>query len=290
MVGSNTYGVAKGVALHSAPVLLNEGHGDYSGVIAGIDYFKGLKLANPSRKLVINMSLGGGLFSPADDAVNSAVAAGVVVVVSAGNYADDACYYSPAAASGAITVGAVDSTDTQASFSNWGPCVNIYAPGVSILSLSNYPNVAYYADGTSMAAPHVTGAMALYLDAGKTAQDLLDDAAMGILNNVGPGSPNKMLYIPAVTYLTSSATTSRSPIMKSTKVPRGPTTSPTSSDNPTRNPTKAPTKHPTKMPTKIPTKMSTLSVPQNVRSDALQRGQPKLLLIRLACVVGWHVA
>jgi subtilisin family serine protease len=211
--------------------------------IAGLDYVKSLKTATPSRKIVVNMSLGGGFYGPVNTAVDSAVAAGIVVVVAAGNSNVDACTTSPAAAVSAITVGASEYTtsDTQATFSNWGTCVDMYAPGVNVLSLSETPGTVYYASGTSMATPHVAGVMALYLEAGLTSQDMLNDATSGLLTGLGPGSPNKMLYVGRL----------------STVVPKPPTMAPVRP--PTKAPTKAPIKPPTRPPTKSPVKPPTMA-------------------------------
>ena len=132
-VGGSTYGVAKGVKLVDVRVLDCGGSGSFDGVIAGIDWVA----VHHSGPSVINMSLGGGAFTPLDDAVAAATAAGVTVVVAAGNDDDDACNYSPARAPSAITVGATDDTDTRAWFSNWGSCVDVFAPGVGVLSAWN---------------------------------------------------------------------------------------------------------------------------------------------------------
>ena len=124
-VGGSTYGVAKAVSLVGVRVLDCGGSGSFAGVIAGIDWVT----VNHSGPSVLNMSLAGGAYQPVDDAVAAATAAGVTVVVAAGNNDEDACDYSPARAPSAITVGATDVTDTRAWFSNWGACVDLFAPG-----------------------------------------------------------------------------------------------------------------------------------------------------------------
>jgi subtilisin family serine protease len=158
-------GVAPGANLYSVRVLDNSGSGTYSGVIAGIDWVA----ANAGTIDVANMSLGGGYSQAVNDAVDAAVSAGIVFVVAAGNDNTNACTKSPASALSAITVsalddrdGTLDSTDSFASFSNSGSCVDMIAPGVLIESTwkgGGYNTIS----GTSMASPHVAGAAALYI-------------------------------------------------------------------------------------------------------------------------------
>jgi subtilisin family serine protease len=196
-VGAKNYGVAKKAILHSVRVLSNSGSGTVSAINKGLDYVKGVKLSDPARKMVINLSAGtSSVSSSMNKAIDSTVEAGVIVVVAAGNDAANACKVSPASAKLAIVVAATDMTDRQASFSNFGTCVDIYAPGVAITSLSNLESNKARASGTSMASPHVAGAMALYLEAGRTAQDLLDFASLGLVQGAGVGSLNKLLYVP----------------------------------------------------------------------------------------------
>ena len=158
-------GVVPGANLYSVRVLDNSGSGTYSGVIAGIDWVA----ANAGSIDVANMSLGGGHSQAINDAVEAAISAGVVFVVAAGNEDTDACSRSPASALNAITVsalddrdGTLDNTDSFASFSNDGLCIDMIAPGVLIESTwkgGGYNTIS----GTSMASPHVAGAAALYL-------------------------------------------------------------------------------------------------------------------------------
>jgi hypothetical protein len=268
IIGSKTYGVAKQVTIHSVRVLNNEGKGKWSDVILAINFLMNVKMNDPSRKMVANMSLGGGSYSLIDDAVNKAVAAGVIMVVAAGNDNINACNTSPAAASGAITVGATTSADTRASYSNYGSCVDIFAPGSGIVSLSQTQGQPVSADGTSMAAPHVVGAIAMYLEAGKTVADMLNDASVGLISGVGSGSPNRFLAVKLARPATKAPT--KSPIKSPTKLPtKRPTKAPTKAPvtkpptlapvtkPPTRVPTKAPTRVPTKVPTKAPVKPPT---------------------------------
>lgn len=160
-VGGSTYGVARGVSLVAVRVLGCDGAGTTAGVIAGLDWI----LANAELPAVVNMSLSGASSQAVDDAVERLTQAGIPVVVAAGNSGLDACDASPARAPSALTVGATDVNDERASFSNYGPCVDWFAPGVSITSAYNSADDATIAmSGTSMAAPHTTGAAALVLE------------------------------------------------------------------------------------------------------------------------------
>jgi len=160
-VGGTTYGVAKSVNLVAVRVLSCAGSGSTSGVIGGINWAISDHTSGPA---VLNMSLGGGASKSMDDAVAAAVADGITVVVAAGNSNTDACTSSPAAEPTAITVAASDSSDARASFSNYGSCVDIFGPGVSITSAWYTGTTATAVlSGTSMASPHVAGAAAVYL-------------------------------------------------------------------------------------------------------------------------------
>ena len=164
-LGGNTYGVAKGVTVIGVRVLNCSGSGTTSGVIAGIDWVT----ANHVKPAVANMSLGGGASTALDNAVRNSIAAGVSYAVAAGNgnwfgWAQDACRYSPARVAEAITVGATDKTDRKASWSNYGNCVDWFAPGVGITGAWYTSGTATNTiSGTSMATPHVAGVAALYL-------------------------------------------------------------------------------------------------------------------------------
>ncbi len=172
-IGGSTYGVAKGVTIRAVRVLNCSGSGSWSGVIAGIDW---VTANHTSGRAVANMSLGGGASSAVDQAVTNSIADGVFYAVAAGNSKNDACKYSPARTAAAVTIGATTSSDGLASFSNFGPCVDLNAPGVSITSAWNSSNSATNTiSGTSMASPHVAGAAALYLqDVGATPQQVRD--------------------------------------------------------------------------------------------------------------------
>lgn len=164
-VGGTLYGVAKKVKLVAVRVLDNAGSGTTSGVIAGMDWVG----ANAVKPAVANMSLGGGASQATDDAVARLYANGIPVIVAAGNgnragREQDACNYSPARAPQAYTVGATTSTDSKASYSNYGTCVNLFAPGSSITSAwFSGTSATNTISGTSMASPHVAGAAALFL-------------------------------------------------------------------------------------------------------------------------------
>ncbi|HEY8166633.1 MAG TPA: S8 family serine peptidase [Gemmatimonadaceae bacterium] len=167
--GGSTYGVAKSVTLVAVRVLNCSGSGTWSGVIAGLDYVTG----DTRRPAVGNMSLGGGASTSVDDAVKRTIASGVAMAVAAGNgnqggRAQDACKYSPARVPEAMTIGATDKTDTKTSWSNYGNCVDWFAPGLGITSdwLNGGTNTI---SGTSMATPHTTGVAALYLQGNSSA-------------------------------------------------------------------------------------------------------------------------
>ena len=178
--GGATYGVAKGVSLVAVRVLDCNGSGSWSGVIAGIDWVTGDH--DPGEAAVANMSLGGGANSSVDAAVRNSIADGVSYAVAAGNgnfvgIAQDACKSSPARVSQAMTIGATDSTDKKASWSNYGNCVDWFAPGVSITSAwKDSDSATRTISGTSMATPHTAGAAALYLEdnPGATPQQVRD--------------------------------------------------------------------------------------------------------------------
>lgn len=170
IIGGISSGVAKNVQLVDVNVFGSRSTAAFSTVLAAYDYILAEKKANPTVPMVINMSLSVAAFkSEFENLVNKAVAANITVVVAAGNNAGDACQSSPAYVTSAITVGATDAFDKRANYSNYGPCVDLYAPGSKILSSFMHNDTSLVTlNGTSMACPHVSGAAALYLQKNPT--------------------------------------------------------------------------------------------------------------------------
>ena len=196
-IGGSNYGVAKNVKLIAVRVLNCQGSGTTSGVITGIDWVT----KNVSRPAVANMSLGGGASVSLDTAVSNSINAGISYAVAAGNSSQDACVSSPSRVPSAITVGATDQTDTRPSWSNFGKCLDLFAPGVSIKSAWIGSDTATNTiSGTSMATPHVTGVVALKLQGtpsatpGEIADDLINKSTQGAVINAGINSPNRLLF------------------------------------------------------------------------------------------------
>jgi subtilisin family serine protease len=205
-VGGTLYGVAKGASLVAVRVLDCRGSGTTGGVIAGVDWVT----ANHVKPAVANMSLGGGASTALDDAVRASVAAGVTYSLAAGNgdflgRPQDACNSSPARVAEGLTVGSTTSTDNESSFSNYGTCVNVLAPGSSITSAWYQSDTETRTiSGTSMAAPHVAGAAALYLNENPGAtpaqvgKALIDNATIGRITlhsrSTSGGTPNRLVY------------------------------------------------------------------------------------------------
>ncbi|SCE69143.1 Serine protease, subtilisin family [Micromonospora viridifaciens] len=202
-VGGSSYGVAKGVQIVGVRVLNCQGSGTTAQVVSGIDWVT----ANAVKPAVANMSLGGSADSAIDTAVTNSINSGITYAVAAGNgdifgNRQNACNYSPARVAPAITVGATQNNDAAASFSNYGTCVDILAPGVNITSAWYTSNTATNTiSGTSMASPHVAGAAALVLSANPTwtpqqvRDSLVNDATPNVVTNVGTGTPNRLLYV-----------------------------------------------------------------------------------------------
>lgn len=193
IIGSTSYGVAKKVRLHAVQVLDCNGSGSTSDVIAAIDWVR----KNHARLSVANLSLGGPKSKALNDAVTALSRSGVFVAVAAGNDNASACGESPASAVSVEAVAASSSTDTRASFSDYGSCVDIYAPGVHIKS--TFPGGTRYLDGTSMASPFVAGVAALYKSAygqatfGTIQKWMTAHATLGKIKSNKSGTPNRLL-------------------------------------------------------------------------------------------------
>ncbi|MFF3891060.1 S8 family peptidase [Streptomyces sp. NPDC001914] len=198
VTAGTTYGVAKKAKIVAVRVLGNDGSGTTAGVIAGVDWITANHVANS----VANVSLGGGASSSLDTAVKNSIASGVTYSIAAGNSGALASNYSPARVTEALTVGATTSGDARASYSNYGSRVDLFAPGSGITAGWNSSDSATYTgNGTSFAAPHVSGAAALYLTAHPGASPaavgsaLVNGATSGVLSGIGSGSPNKLLKL-----------------------------------------------------------------------------------------------
>ncbi|POX53595.1 S8 family peptidase [Streptomyces sp. Ru72] len=197
-IAGATYGVAKQAEVVAVRVLDDNGSGTTAQVIAGIDW-----VTKHARKpAVANLSLGGYANAQLDAAVRNSIASGVTYAVAAGNDGLPAGLYSPARVDQAITVGASDRKDARASFSNWGSSLDLFAPGVAITSDSNASDTGTATlSGTSMAAPHVAGAAALYLarhpkaTPAQVSRALVRRAVSGKIKGAGIGSPNKLLQV-----------------------------------------------------------------------------------------------
>jgi subtilisin family serine protease len=194
-VGGARYGVAKAVYLRSVRVLDCNGSGSWSGIIAGINWIAN----NHIKPAVANMSISGGYNSSVNAAVTNLINRGVFTAVAAGNANQNACNYSPASAPGTLTIAASDRTDLKASFSNYGGCVDVYAPGVNIVS-TYFNGTTTSMNGTSMASPHAAGVGALYKsNFGDAASStivswIINSATTSVIYGNPSGTPNRLLY------------------------------------------------------------------------------------------------
>ncbi len=256
IAAGTTWGVAKEAIVHPVRVLACDGKGTVAGVAAGVDWV----IANAIQPAVANLSIQANADASTlllEAAVNNSIAAGIPYAVAAGNSTLDACYIAPARVAAAITVGATERTDARVGFSNFGPCLDLFAPGGAITSADIASDTASKErTGTSMAAPHVAGAAALYLEAHPSAAPavvrdaLVGSATLNVVSNARTNSPNRLLYTGLIWGGVPTPT-------------RTPTVTPTRTQTPAGTPaaTATQTVTPTPTPTPTPTATSTSSPP-----------------------------
>ncbi|MEU2392020.1 S8 family peptidase [Streptomyces sp. NPDC007369] len=207
-LGGSVYGVAKQVSLVGVKVAGCRGSASLSSILGGLEWLVKDAAKAPSTPAVANMSMGGPRSHALNAAVARAVSAGITFTAAAGNSAANACAGSPSGAPGALTVGATDSADRWAPFSDYGTCVDLSAPGVSVVSAWKGSATALArASGTSMAAPHVAGVAALLLAEGRAggtvktpaavSDALLRGAVRGRITGAPAGTSDRLLNVPA---------------------------------------------------------------------------------------------
>ena len=196
------YGIAKSATVVPVRILNCTGSGTYATVIAGLDWILSPLNTNSKSQAVLNLSIGGGASSAINDAILRLTNAGITVVAAAGNESTDACTRSPASAPSAITVGATTNLDARASFSNFGPCVDIFAPGSGITGgWFTSASATNTISGTSMATPHVAGAAAVFLglnpsaSVAQVADALKNESTKGAITNIDATTVNNFLYV-----------------------------------------------------------------------------------------------
>lgn len=199
VIAGATYGVAKKATVIAVKVLDSSGKGTMSGLLRGLNWaVEDAKQRGMAKRAVINMSLGGVYTQSVNDAVKAATDAGITVVAAAGNDNADISSFSPASAPSAITVGAIDQQDQRADFSNWGPGVDVFAPGVLVLSAYNGSDGdSAWMSGTSMATPHVAGLAAYFIaregrEGSAVTKRILSAAIQGVAD--AKGSADRIAY------------------------------------------------------------------------------------------------
>lgn len=196
IAAGKVYGVSKGANLIGVKVLSDSGMGSTAGVISGMNYVAGME-----GNRVASMSLGGPFSQASNDAANALVKSGVALAVAAGNENSDTCGKSPASSGLALTVGSTTIDDKRSFFSNYGPCLDIYAPGSDITGASNKPGTYVTASGTSMATPHVAAVMAKIrgedpsLSPANVKQQVLSTGLVNFVEDAKEGSPNTLLHV-----------------------------------------------------------------------------------------------
>jgi subtilisin family serine protease len=286
-----SFGVAPDATIVPVKVLDCYGSGTLAGVVAGIDWMVAHHQAGVPA--VANMSLGGSTSVALNSAVARAVADGITVVVAAGNSAMDACTASPASEPLAVTVGATDRYDSRASYSNYGTCVDVFAPGSGVLSAGiDDPADEATLSGTSMASPHVAGAAALLLETAPSlapadvARLLTTSATRDVVTSPGAGSPNLLLYIGstnqsgATTPTTSAPTTTTAPVTTTPAAAIPETSTPPASAAPT---TSQPASTDSVAPTTTAPATTVAGAPLQFRASdigAFDSAQPQATVVR----------